>query len=116
VRFDAGHGGCKSFSINDGIIVHATGCEFVGGHGRSPGHGSIFDSTDVCLGYFERCEFSGIKYDLFRSIKPRKSFLWMDDCKFDREYRANPAVQMKGCKFDFNPPALKWAPQSADAF
>ena len=111
VRFDAGHGGCRLFSINDGLIVHATDSEFVGGHGRSPGNGDIFDSTDVFLGYFERCAFSGIKNDLFRAIRGRNSVLWMDECKFDHEPRANSSVELKGCKFEFKPPALEWVPQ-----
>ncbi len=110
VRFDAGHGGCRLFSINDGLVVHATDSEFVGGYGSSPGHGSIFDSNDVFLGYFERCEFSGIKYELFRSIRERSSMLWMDGCKFDRVSRANNGVILTGCAFDFKPPALDWAP------
>ena len=122
VRFDAGHGGCDSFSINDGLIVHATDSEFVGGYGRSPGHGSIFDSTDVLLGYFERCIFSGIKYDLFRVIHPRNSILWMDDCKFDREYEIQKnrfynhgnCVHFEGCIFDFVPPELQWVPQDEE--
>lgn len=111
VRFDAGHGGCDLFSINDGLIVHAADCEFAGGHGRSPGHGSIFDSVDVFLGYFERCSFSGIDYDLFRSLREPNSSLWMDECKFDRKYRANNSVHLSECEFDFNPPALDWVPE-----
>ena len=111
VRFDAGHGGCRSFSINDGLIVHATDSEFVGGFGRSPSNGDVFDRCDIFLGYFKRCRFSGIDYDLFRSID-RNSCLWMDGCRFDREYRENDNVELKDCKFDMKPPAIEWAPQN----
>lgn len=111
VRFDAGHGGCRLFSINEGLIVHATETEFVAGFGRSPGNGSIFVSTDIFLGYFERCQFSGINEELFRQIRERNSVLWMDNCSFDRTYQTNANVQLKDCKFDFTPPKLRWIPQ-----
>ena len=113
VRFDAGHGGCKLFRINDGLIVHATDSEFIGGHGSSPGNGNIFSNSDVFLGYFERCTFSGINNELFRPIRERTSILWMNECKFDKLHRSTKAVQLTGCKFDFNPPELDWVPQDA---
>ncbi len=111
VRFDAGHGGCRLFSINDGLIVHAVDCEFIGGLGRSPGNGSIFDSSKILLGHFERCSFFGINYELFRAIRERSSLLWMDDCKFDRKYADNTSVKLKRCKTDAKVPAIEWSPQ-----
>jgi len=92
------------------LIVHATDSEFAGGFGSSPGRGSVFDRCDIFLGYFERCSFSGIEYDLFRSLD-RKSSLWMDKCQFDRKYRANGSVELKDCKSNMKPPAIQWAPQ-----
>ena len=111
VRFDAGHGGCTLFSINEGLIVHATDTEFIGGFGRSPGRGSIFESCKIFLGHFERCVFTGIEHDLFRSVRQNKACLWMDECQFDRKHKTNGSTELKDCKFDAKAPVIKWSPQ-----
>lgn len=111
VRFDAGHGGCTLFSINEGLIVHAIDTEFIGGFGRSPGNGSIFESSDIFLGHFERCSFTGIKYPLFRSVCERSASLWMDDCQFDQKHRTNKSIELKDCKFDAKAPETRWSPE-----
>ena len=110
VRFDAGHGGCKLFRVNDGIVVHATDTEFLGGFGRSPGNGKIFARKDLLLGHFERCSFFGINSDFFKDLRGRSERVWMDDCQFDRTYEPNERVELNDCKFDVKPPAVDWAP------
>lgn len=111
VRFDAGHGGCRLFAVNDGLIVYAKDTEFIGGFGRSPGHGSIFSSSKVFMGHFERCSFFGIEYGLFRMMRDRSSLLWMDECSFDRKPMDKSCVELKDCKTDAKQPEINWAPE-----
>ena len=122
VRFDAGHGGCTLFSINEGLIVHAQDTDFVGGFGSSPGNGSVFERCDLLLGHFERCSFTGINYDWFRAVS-RNTKLWMDECRFDKPVdkavaRFRPfilgfsnVVEFSDCQFDFKPEKIDWAPK-----
>ena len=110
VRFDAGHGGCDIFSVRMGLIVHATDTEFVGGLGRSPGNGNVFDCRRILLGHFERCQFTGINYPIFRNLARRTNKVWMDNCRFDREYRGKQHAELKDCEFNVVLPRINWAP------
>ncbi len=58
--FDSGAGGSNLFSIR-GAFIRATGCEILGGYGRSPGGGSFArDGPLLCL--FDSCHFESMKF------------------------------------------------------
>ena len=103
MRFDAGHAGCRIFTVNDGLIVRAVDTDFTGGAGNTPGNGMVFYSSDVLIGHFVNCSFAGINHDLFRNFAFARTKLWMEDCRFSRTYPPSPQVEFSNCDFDVKP-------------
>jgi hypothetical protein len=101
VRFDAAHGGCTIFD-SEGLLVRAHNCKFVGGYGRSPGHGRLLRSGPP-LARFIGCHFELIDLNLKRAgIKGRIAFEY---CTFNLLYenpleQEYPIAEFISCDFD----------------
>jgi len=101
VRFDAGHGGCTIFST-DGALIRATDSLFVGGYGKSPGHGRLTDARPT-LARFTGCRFELLELGL-GGLGPTDRVVFRE-CVFDlldedpRE-RSSSSTAFVGCRFE----------------
>lgn len=98
VRFDAGHGGADIFAPRGGLFLRLDDCEILGGYGRSPGNGDLFDvGKGPVLGRFRNCqiELLGLRF-------PSATQLVFESCSFDLLRPGaldSPALSLMNCSF-----------------
>lgn len=92
VRFDMGAGGSLIFGVNEGLVLRARDCEFLGGYGRSPGSGN-FSRGAAKLFHFDGCTFGRI--DLRDS---RSGPVHFPSCRF-REFSRDPHDMLPDATF-----------------
>ncbi len=102
VRFDAGHGGCYTFSVRAGAAVSAVDTDFVGGYGRAPGMGRLLRGTPV-LARFKNCRFELIELSTAKSLADGQ--LYFEGCAFsimdsDPQLWNNRHVTVTGCTYE----------------
>jgi len=123
VRFDAGHGGCTILDAKNGNVIKAINCEIIGGYGRSPGKGNLFDRGDSVLAHFTNCRIELLKLGLRPSSQD--GHILFQNCTFSL-LRTNPLekpmanIEFTGCKFetlwDFQMPREKLRKDLGDLF
>ncbi|MBL8900173.1 MAG: hypothetical protein JNM84_21260 [Planctomycetes bacterium] len=87
VGFDTGAGGSLAFGLNDGALLLATQCEFLGGYGSYPGSGNLWRGSNF-IARFDNCRFALVNLELNHLGHGRALFR---SCTFE-EMRSDPQL------------------------
>lgn len=102
IGFDSGAGGSCLLAAK-ALAVRAFDCQFIGGYGRSPRSGQLFDvRTNSLIARFDRCLFDQLGLEL-RGIRPRATVVMigctLTDMFDDQPYASNAhaGLALDGC-------------------
>jgi hypothetical protein len=98
VGFDMGAGGSLAFGIQNGALLFATQCEFLGGYGRYPGSGCLWRGSDF-IARFEGCRFALVSLELAHLRNGRVLFrsCTFDEMRSDPQAAAPQRARFEGC-------------------
>lgn len=110
IGFDMGAGSSCAFGTEE-LALLAKNCEFVGGYGRSPRHGTLFDvRTDGLVARFEGCLFDTI--DIGPTRVHSGAAVAFVDClgvelidwggRFEQQFASNPALLERNFQRSFH--------------